>query len=145
MSEVENTQKEAIDLATISPELKKVIEFESVPEEMWHMLVSVHEVAEVAVRESWDEMPASAQKVLDNFEQFHALVSLSQSYAGYDFMAEFETIELPENMDEDAQAEYRSQLLDQVLHNCVKDLVKQIKKARRDPIMKRELAEIFKK
>lgn len=145
MSEVENTQKEAIDLETISPELKKVIEFENVPEEMWHMLVSVHEVAEIAVRESWDEMPASAQKVLDNFEQFHALVSLSQSYAGYDFMAEFENLDLPENMDEDAQAEYRSQLLDKVLHNCVKDLVKQIKKARRDPIMKRELAEIFKK
>lgn len=69
MSEVENTQKEAIDLETISPELKKVIEFENVPEEMWHMLVSVHEVAEIAVRESWDAMPASAQKVLDNFEQ----------------------------------------------------------------------------
>ena len=145
MSEVENTKKEVIDLATISPELKKVIEFESVPEEMWHMLVSVHEVAESAVRESWDEMPGSAQQVLDNFEQFHALVSLSQSYAGYDFMSEFESIELPENMDDEAKSEYRSQLLDQVLHNCVKDLTKQIKKARRDPIMRRELADIFKK
>ena len=145
MSEVENTKKEVIDLATISPELKKVIEFESVPEEMWHMLVSVHEVAEIAVRESWDEMPGSAQQVLDNFEQFHALVSLSQSYAGYDFMSEFESIELPENMDDEAKSEYRSQLLDQVIHNCVKDLTKQIKKARRDPIMRRELADIFKK
>ncbi len=145
MSEVENTQKETVDLDTISPELKKVIEFESVPKEMWHMLTSIHEVSEIAVRASWDEMPGSAQKVLDNFEQFHALVSLSQSYAGYDFMAEFETIDLPENMDEEAKAEYRSELLDQVLHNCVRDLAKQIKKARRDPIMRRELAEIFKK
>ena len=145
MSDVTPNEKKIVDLSTVSAELRQVIEFDGVPEAMYEMVVSIHEVSEEAVRGSWDELPKSAQNILDNFEQFHALVSLSQSYAGYDFMAEFENLDLPENMDEDAQAEYRSQLLDQVLHNCVKDLVKQIKKARRDPIMKRELAEIFKK
>lgn len=143
MSETENTQPTEINLDEISPELRKVIEFEKVPQEMLTMLLSIHEVSEVAVQESFDTMPGSAQKVLDNFEQFHALVSLSQAYAGLDFMSEFETIKLPEDMTDEQKEEYRAQLLDQVLHNCVKDIVKQIKQARRQPGLKRELNEIF--
>ncbi len=45
------------------------------------MVTSIHEVSEEAVRASWDEMPASAQNILDNFEQFHALVSVGQAFA----------------------------------------------------------------
>jgi hypothetical protein len=48
-------------------------------------------------------------------------------------------------MSEQEQEDYRTQLLDQVLYNCVKDMVKQIKKARRDPILKRDFIEVFEK
>ncbi|EVU16318.1 hypothetical protein D046_3762, partial [Vibrio parahaemolyticus V-223/04] len=60
-------------------------------------------------------------------------------------MEEFPTLNLPENMTDEDKEEYRSQLLDNVLHNCVKDMVKQLKKARRDPILKREFKEVFAK
>ncbi|EJE8672830.1 DUF3069 domain-containing protein [Vibrio parahaemolyticus] len=145
MSEATNNESKKIDLETISPELRKVIEFDEVPEQMFEMVTSIHEVSEEAVRASWDEMPASAQNILDNFEQFHALVSVGQAFAGINVMEEFPTLNLPENMTDEDKEEYRSQLLDNVLHNCVKDMVKQLKKARRDPILKLEFKEVFAK
>lgn len=144
-TEEQNSEQAKIDLELVSAELRKVIEFDQVPEEMLNMVVSIHEVSEEAVRESWDSLPASAQNVLDNFEQFHALISVSQAFAGLNFMEEYKTLELPKDMSEQEQEDYRTQLLDQVLYNCVKDMVKQIKKARRDPILKRDFIEVFEK
>ncbi|CAH8228926.1 DUF3069 domain-containing protein [Vibrio aestuarianus] len=143
MSEVTQTEQPVVDLETISPELRQVIEFDQVPEAMYYMVTSIHEVSEEAVRESWNSLPASAQNVLDNFEQFHALISVSQAFAGVNVMEEFPTLNLPKEMSDQDKEEYRTQLLDQVLHNCVKDMVKQIKKARRDPILKRDFKEVF--
>ncbi|WJT09329.1 DUF3069 domain-containing protein [Vibrio harveyi] len=143
MSEATNNESKKIDLETISPELRKVIEFDEVPEQMFEMVTSIHEVSEEAVRASWDEMPASAQNILDNFEQFHALVSVGQAFAYLNVMEEFPTLNLPENMTDEDKEDYRAQLLDNVLHNCVKDMVKQLKKARRDPLLKREFKEVF--
>ncbi|KGY11568.1 hypothetical protein NM22_14555 [Vibrio tubiashii] len=145
MSDVDQTEQKTVDLAEISAELRQVIEFDEVPEAMHLMVTSIHEVSEEAVRESWDELPASAQNVLDNFEQFHALVSVSQAFAGLNVMEEFPTLDLPKDMTEEQKEEYRAELLDQVLHNCVKDMVKQIKKARRDPILKRDFTDVFAK
>lgn len=143
MSDTQNTEQPQVDLETISPELRQVIEFDQVPEAMFNMVVSIHEVSEEAVREAWDSLPASAQNVLDNFEQFHALISVSQAFAGINVMEEFPTLNLPEGMSDEEKEEYRAQLLDQVLHNCVKDMVKQIKKARRDAILKKDFKEVF--
>ncbi|MEF1289487.1 DUF3069 domain-containing protein [Vibrio sp. M260118] len=145
MSDVDQTEQKTVDLAEISAELRQVIEFDEVPEAMHLMVTSIHEVSEEAVRESWDELPASAQNVLDNFEQFHALVSVSQAFAGLNVMEEFPALDLPKDMTEEQKEEYRAELLDQVLHNCVKDMVKQIKKARRDPILKRDFTDVFAK
>ncbi|KLN63614.1 DUF3069 domain-containing protein [Vibrio sp. VPAP30] len=145
MSDVIQTEQKKVDLAEVSAELRQVIEFDDVPEAMHLMVTSIHEVSEDAVRESWNELPSSAQNVLDNFEQFHALVSVSQAFAGLNVMEEFPTLDLPKDMSEQQQEEYRAQLLDQVLHNCVKDMVKQIKKARRDPILKRDFTDVFTK
>ncbi|MDB1126266.1 DUF3069 domain-containing protein [Vibrio algarum] len=144
-TEEQSSDETLIDLSTVSAELRKVIEFDQVPEEMLNMVVSIHEVSEEAVREAWNSMPASAQNVLDNFEQFHALISVSQAFAGINFMEEFKTLDLPKDMNEQEQEDYRTQLLDQVLYNCVKDMVKQTKKARRDPILKRDFIEVFEK
>lgn len=143
MSNENETPQQKVDLTTVSAELRQVIEFDNVPEEMYLMVTSIHEVSEEAVRESWDVLPASAQNVLDNFEQFHALVSVSQAFAGLNVMEEFPTIKLPEDMSEQDKEEYRASLLDQVLHNCVKDMVKQLKKARRDAILKRDFNQVF--
>ncbi|EOE4685608.1 DUF3069 domain-containing protein [Vibrio vulnificus] len=145
MSEANTPEKQPIDLATISPELRQVIEFDQVPEAMFEMVTSIHEVSEEAVREAWDSLPASAQNVLDNFEQFHALISVSQAFAGVNVMEEFPTMNLPEGMSEEEKDAYRAQLLDHALFNCVKDMVKQLKKARRDPILKRDFRDVFAK
>ncbi|MDN3611671.1 DUF3069 domain-containing protein [Vibrio ostreicida] len=143
MSDTNSTEQPQVDLSTISAELRQVIEFDDIPDGMHYMITSIHEVSEEAVREAWSELPNSAQNVLDNFEQFHALVSVSQAFAGISVMEEFPTLKLPEEMDEQQQEAYRAQLLDQVLQNSVKDMVKQIKKARRDPILKRDFTDVF--
>ena len=143
MSDATNNEVQEVDLTTISPELRQVIEFDEVPKEMHNMVTSIHEVSEEAVRETWSSLPASAQNVLDNFEQFHALISVSQAFAGVNMMEEFPTLKLPEDMSDEGKEEYRAQLLDQILHNCVKDMAKQIKKARRDAILKRDFKEVF--
>ncbi|SYZ83427.1 Protein of uncharacterised function (DUF3069) [Vibrio paracholerae] len=143
MSETNQTETPKVDLESISPELRQVLEFDQVPEAMFHMVTSIHEVSEKVVREAWDSLPASAQNILDNFEQFHALISVSQAFAGLNVMEEFPTLNLPKEMSEEDKDAYRAQLLDQVLHNCVKDMVKQIKKARRDPILKRDFKDVF--
>ncbi|WED24364.1 DUF3069 domain-containing protein [Vibrio sp. JC009] len=145
MSEENTEQTQVVDLSTVSAELRKVIEYDEVPQEMFNMVVSIHEVSEEAVRESWNEMPASAQNILDNFEQFHALISVSQAFAGVNFMEEYQTLDLPKDMTDEQHEEYRAELLDKVLYNCVKDMVKQVKKARRDPILKKEFIEVFAK
>jgi len=51
----------------------------------------------------------------------------------------------PQDMTEDEMSEYQAEILDKVLVNCVKDMTKQIKKARRDPILKRDFIEVFKR
>lgn len=145
MSETTQTEAPIISLDAISPELRQVIEFDQVPEQMYSMVASIHEVSEEVVREAWNGLPASAQNILDNFEQFHALISVSQAFAAINVMEEFPTLKLPKEMTDQDKEEYRAQLLDQVLHNCVKDMVKQIKKARRDPILKRDFKEVFQK
>lgn len=143
MSDTNQNETPKVDLESISPELRQVLEFDQVPETMYYMVTSVHEVSETAVRGAWDSLPASAQNILDNFEQFHALISVSQSFAGLNVMEEFPTLNLPKDMSEEDKEAYRAQLLDEVLHNCVKDMVKQIKKARRDPILKRDFKDVF--
>ncbi|MCG6296154.1 DUF3069 domain-containing protein, partial [Vibrio vulnificus] len=74
-----------------------------------------------------------------------AIVSVSQAFAGVNVMEEFPTMNLPEGMSEEEKDAYRAQLLDHVLFNCVKDMVKQLKKARRDPILKRDFRDVFAK
>lgn len=141
----QDDETQTVDLSQISPELRQVLEFEEVVEEAIPMVISIHEVSEPSVREIFDEMPASAQNVLDNFEQFHALVSVGQTFAAIDFMQEFDTIEQTKSMSDEEREAYRNELLDKILYNCVKDMVKQLKKARRDPILKKDFMEVFAK
>lgn len=112
MSESEQTAETKIDLTKVSQELRQVIEFEEIPEAMHNMIVSIHEVSEEVVREAWDKLPKSAQNILDNFEQFHALISVSQAFAGMSVMEEFPTLNLPKDMTEEDKEEYRAELLD---------------------------------
>ncbi|MEZ9524198.1 DUF3069 domain-containing protein [Enterovibrio norvegicus] len=144
MSEQANEAVETVKLENLSAELQQVIKYEQVPAELYTMLASVHEAAEDVVREAWDALPASAQNILDNFEQFHALVSLSQSYAGIDFLQECQDLKFDDMTQEQAD-DYKATLLDKLLFNCVKDLAKQLKQARMKPTMKREFREIFQK
>ncbi len=141
--QIENTVPE-VDLDKLSPELRQVIAFDEVPEGIIPMVASLHEISEEVVREAWDALPKSAQNILDNFEQFHALISVSQGFAGVNVMQEL-AANPQQNMSEEAQQEYQAEILNKVLVNCVKDMIKQIKKARRDPILKRDFTDVFSK
>ncbi len=133
-------------LEDATPELKMVIEFDQVPEGMHDMLISMHQISLDAVHQAWSQLPASAQNVVDNFEQFHALITVSQGFAGVSLLEELETApQMQQITDEEAKNDYRAQVLDDLLGRCVKDMVKQVKKARRDPILKAEFQEVFKR
>lgn len=143
MSETPLADPASIDLAQYSPELRQVIAFEQVPDEVLPMIVSIYEATESGARQAWNELPDSAQNILDNFAQFHALITVSQAFSGIELMESFAHLELPEHMSEEQKNDYRANLLDKTLYNCVKDMMKQLKKARRDPILKRDFKEIF--
>ncbi len=143
MTDSNNPEQMDITLDQLSAELRQVVEFDDVPESMYNMVASIHEVTEESVREAWDSLPASAQNIVDSFEQFHALISVSQSFAGINVMEEFPNLNLPETMSDDEKEQYRAELLDKVLHDCIKDMVKQIKKARRDPLLKKDFRDVF--
>ncbi|CAH0536770.1 DUF3069 domain-containing protein [Vibrio marisflavi] len=145
MSETVNNENNKVDLESVSPELRHLIEFEEVPEEMHLMVASIHEASESVVRGEWDALPNSAQNILDNFEQFHALITISQAFASVNTIGEFDSMDMPSHLDESQQESYKADILDQVLKNCIKDMVKQLKKARRDAILKRDFLETFKK
>ena len=150
MSDIENKEEKIVEEVTYtledcSPELRHVIQYEEVPEELQDMLINVYKASEPTSREAWNQLPASAQNVLDNFEQFHALIALSQSYSGIDFLGEMQETEKPSDMTDEEFTDYKAVMLDKVLHNCVKDMCKQLKKARQNPPMKREFQDIFKK
>ena len=150
MSDIENKEEQIVEEVTYtledcSPELRHVIQYEEVPEELQDMLINVYKASEPTSREAWNQLPASAQNVLDNFEQFHALIALSQSYSGIDFLGEMQETEKPSDMNDEEFTDYKAIMLDKVLHNCVKDMCKQLKKARQNPPMKREFQDIFKK
>ncbi len=145
MTDSNPTQQVDVTLDQLSPELRQVIAFDDVPEAMYNMVASIHEVSEESVREAWNSLPTSAQNILDNFEQFHALISVSQSFAGINVMEEFPTLKLPAGMSDEDKEQYRAELLDQVLYNCIKDMAKQIKKARRDPLLKKDFKDVFAK
>jgi hypothetical protein len=140
----QEAEKKPLTLEECSPELRQVVAFEEVPEELIDMLVSIHELSEPAVRFSWDALPASAQNILDNFEQYHALVSVSQTYSGVDFLGEMQSADLS-HMEKEAAEEYKATMLDKILNDCVKEVGKQLKKARRHPPMKTAFQAIFKK
>ncbi|CAM3792575.1 DUF3069 domain-containing protein [Vibrio aquimaris] len=134
-----------IDLSTVSEELRRVIEFDKVPEQMHAMVASIHQASEDAVREAWSQLPASAQNILDSFEQFHALVSVSQAFAGLNVIEELQTQELSQTIASENKEAYQADIIEQVMHNCIKDMLKQVKKARRDPLLKREFTQVFAK
>ena len=143
MSETPLIDPSSIDLTQYSPELRQVIAFEQVPDEVLPMIVSIFDATEYGARQAWNELPDSAQNILDNFAQFHALITVSQAFSGIELMESFAHLELPEHMSEEQKNDYRANLLDKTLYNCVKDMMKQLKKARRDPILKRDFKEIF--
>lgn len=137
-----DTSSTNVSFDEFSPELQSVIRYENAPEAMYTMIASVHDAAEPSVREAWEKLPASAQNVLDSFDQFHALVAISQSYVGIDTLNALQNVKL-DDMSEDEQENYKAQVLDDVLKRCVKDLSKQLKQARLKPALKREFQSIF--
>ncbi|OOE88009.1 DUF3069 domain-containing protein [Salinivibrio sharmensis] len=139
-----DSNQPSVSFDSFSPELQCVIRYEQAPEAMYTMIASVHDASSASVKEAWEKLPASAQNILDNYDQFHALVAISQSYAGIDALSELEKVDLSEMSDEERD-NYKAQILDDVLSSCVKDLSKQLKQARLKPGLKREFQAIFQK
>ncbi len=66
MSEIENKEEQIVEEVTFtlddcSPELRQVIEFEEVPEELLGMLINVYKASEPTSHEAWNQLPASAR------------------------------------------------------------------------------------
>ncbi|WBA10239.1 DUF3069 domain-containing protein [Salinivibrio kushneri] len=139
-----DSNQPSVSFDSFSPELQCVIRYEQAPEAMYTMIASVHDASSASVKEAWEKLPASAQNILDNYDQFHALVAISQSYAGIDALSELEKVDLSDMSDEERD-NYKAQILDDVLNSCVKDLSKQLKQARLKPGLKREFQAIFQK
>ncbi|OOE85862.1 hypothetical protein BZG73_07125 [Salinivibrio siamensis] len=139
-----DSNQSPVSFDSFSPELQCVIRYEQAPEAMYTMIASVHDASSASVKEAWEKLPASAQNILDNYDQFHALVAISQSYAGIDALSELEKVDLSDMSDE-GRDNYKAQILDDVLSSCVKGLSKQLKQARLKPGLKREFQAIFQK
>lgn len=137
-------ENKALDLASLPAELQQVIQYEKVEPALFGMMMEIHQSSEEVVYSVWNSMPASAQNVLDNFEQFHALVTLNQAYSGIDFMQETASLKL-KDMNEEQTQEYKNRLLEDLLNRCVTDIAKDLKKARLKPNLKREYQQVFAK
>ncbi|MCL9779842.1 DUF3069 domain-containing protein [Vibrio sp. S4M6] len=145
MTDSNKEEQHEVDLESVSPELRYLIEFEDVPEQMHLMVVSIHSASEEVVRAEWDALPKSAQNILDNFEQFHALITISQAFASINTLEELMSMDAPSELSAEEYENYKADTLDKVLKSCIKDMIKQLKKARRDAILKRDFRETFAK
>lgn len=144
MSEALTSQEAPLALCELPAELQQVIKHEKLEPSMNKMLFEIYQNTKEPVKEIWNALPQSAQNILDNFEQFLALASLSQAYTGIDFYSQVQDQQF-KGMTEEQTKEYKEKLLEELLFNSLKDLGKNLKKARLKPNMKREYREFFAK
>ncbi|CAH0535716.1 hypothetical protein VST7929_03193 [Vibrio stylophorae] len=136
-------ETETVKLEELAKELRQVIDFEGLHPELIPVVASIHEANAEDTKLLWESLPQSAQLILDNFDQFHALIAFAQGVSSIEVIQELQKVDFPEDMDEQARSDYRDDILSRSLHASAKDLCKQLKKARLKPEMKREFRKIF--
>ncbi|TKB50482.1 DUF3069 domain-containing protein [Ferrimonas sediminicola] len=123
------------DTPNLAPELQRIADFYQLETDAYDGLRSIHDAVEQPLRHDFDHLPASAQGVLGSFERLHA--SVSYNLLG----ATAETLRLTQEAD--LSEEQRASHLESVLARGIKLMLKNVKAARRDPVLKRQLNEPF--
>ncbi|WP_417347480.1 DUF3069 domain-containing protein [Ferrimonas sp.] len=123
------------DTQNLAPELQQIADFYNLENEAYDGLRSIYEAVEQPLRHDFERLPASAQNILGNFERLHA--SVTYNLLG----ATAETLRLTQ--DADISEEQRASHLESVLARGIKLMLKNIKAARRNPVLKRQLNEPF--
>ncbi|WP_298444909.1 DUF3069 domain-containing protein [uncultured Ferrimonas sp.] len=132
-----------IDINDLTPALQQLIAFEELGQPTIEALMAMYQSSADEISHAWQELPASAQKILADFEQFHALAAFCQCMVGITCVAEFNKAKLPDDMTDEQVQQYKTELMSDLTANAIKDLCKQMKQARRNPSLARELQEAF--
>ncbi|USD35679.1 MULTISPECIES: DUF3069 domain-containing protein [Ferrimonas] len=119
------------DTPTLAPELQTIADFYQLEPEGHAGLASIHEAIEAPLREDFERLPASAQNVMGSFEQLHA--SVTYNLLG----ATAEALRMTQ--DADITEEQKAGHLESVLGHGIKLMLKNLKAARRNPVLKRQL------
>ncbi|MBY5991537.1 DUF3069 domain-containing protein [Ferrimonas balearica] len=124
----------------IPTELQQVLDHMETPAEQHEAVLSVYNAVEAPLRAAWDSQPQSAKNILDNFEQFQAVVAYTLVGPTAELMAMVDKNSEGEERNE-AQAEA---MLEQLLSQGIKMMIKDLKAARRTPSLKLEFQAPFK-
>ncbi|TKB57414.1 DUF3069 domain-containing protein [Ferrimonas aestuarii] len=119
------------DTITLAPELKQIADFYELEVEAHPGLQSIFDAIEAPLREDFDALPASAQNVMGSFERLHA--SVTYNLLG----ATAEALRMTQEADIDE--EQKATHIESVLARGIKLMLKNIKAARRNPVLKRQL------
>ncbi|ADN76041.1 conserved hypothetical protein [Ferrimonas balearica DSM 9799] len=121
-------------------ELKQVLEFMGTPEAQHEAVFAVYNAVEGPLRHAWEAQPQSARNIMDSFEQFQAVVAFTLVGPTAELLAMVEqNAEGEERNDEQANA-----MMEQLLQQGIKMMVKDLKSARRNASLRNEFQAPFK-
>lgn len=121
-------------------ELKQVLEYMGTPEAQHEAVLAVFNAVEGPLRHAWEQQPQSARNVMESFEQFQAVVA---------FTLVGPTAELVSMVQQNAEGEERDDaqadaMMEQLLQQGIKMMVKDLKAARRNATLRNEFQAPFK-
>ncbi|GAA4880912.1 DUF3069 domain-containing protein [Ferrimonas pelagia] len=125
----------------IPAELQQLISYMELEETQATGLMSIYQAIEAPLRENWDAQPQSARNVVESFEQFQAIVAYTMAGPTAEMLAMVEKNAEGEERDE-AQADA---MLQQLFAQGIKMMIKDLKAARRDAVLRNEFLAPFRK
>ncbi|QIZ76505.1 DUF3069 domain-containing protein [Ferrimonas lipolytica] len=129
------------DAIKIPAELKQVLEFMQAVPEQYEGVATIYNAVEAPLRAEWDKLPGSAQKVVESFEQFQAVVSYTLVGPCAELL---QMIEKTNEGDAEADEQQADAMMQQLFSQGIKMMIKDLKAARRDIPLRNELIAPFK-
>lgn len=129
------------DTIQIPAELAQVLNHMNADEAQHEGVLSIYNAVEAPLRAEWDKLPSSAQKVVESFEQFQAVVSYTLVGPCAELL---QMIEKTNEGDQQADEQQAEALMQQLFAQGIKMMVKDLKAARRDMPLRNELIAPFK-
>ncbi|MBY6185439.1 DUF3069 domain-containing protein [Marinobacter hydrocarbonoclasticus] len=125
---------------SLPAELKQVLDFMGTPEAQHEAVLAVYNAVEGPLRAAWETQPQSAKNVLENFEQFQAVVAFTLVGPTAELVTMVQQNQEGEERD-DAQADA---MMEQLLQQGIKMMIKDLKAARRNATLRNEFQAPFK-